>query len=191
MAVVSGAGNIRRRRDNQDSGMRRHVSDTLGMVGTLINATVLHEKVFQHGGTSVVYSAPVAQVPTVAQPYDIGQAQQDLTDGKIVFCAGGTTNPYFTTDSAAVLRALELECDLLVKATKVDGVYDKDPMKHDDAIRYDKLSLQEAYKQELNIMDHSALALAMDNDLSMLVCKVDDMSHVGTDKIQGTYVTGE
>lgn len=103
-------------------------------------------------------------------------------------CAGGTGNPYFTTDSAAVQKALELDCDIMIKATKVDGVYDKDPVKYPDATKFDTMTLKQAYELGVNIMDHSAIAMAMDNDLPLFVCKIDDLHQLGSDDIVGTYV---
>jgi uridylate kinase len=106
----------------------------------------------------------------------------------VVVCVGGTGNPYATTDSASVLRALELQCDCVVKATKVDGIYDKDPYKYTDAVRYDILPLEVALHKNLRVMDQTAIALAHDENMPIFVCRIEDIHLIGTDEIVGTYV---
>ena len=117
----------------------------------------------------------MSSVASLARPYDITAARQLLANRHVVLVAGGTSNPYFTTDSAAALRALELRCDLLVKATKVDGIYDADPAKHPDAKRFDRIRYDDAIARNLGVMDLTAMVLCRDNKLSLRVCSVADL----------------
>ena len=105
-----------------------------------------------------------------------------------MICVGGSGNPFFSTDSAAVLRALELQCDAVVKATKVDGIYDKDPKKHSDAVRYEILSLEDAIQKNVRVMDQAAIALAHDECMPIYVCRIEDVDKINTEEIVGTYV---
>ena len=132
----------------------------------------------------------MSAVPThrVAEDFIARRALRHMEKGRVVVCVGGTGNPYATTDSASVLRALELQCDCVVKATKVDGIYDKDPKKHTDAVHYEILSLEEALHQNLRIMDQAAIALAHDEDMPIFVCRIEDTHLIGTAEIKGTYV---
>ncbi len=132
----------------------------------------------------------MSAVPThrVAEDFIARRALRHIEKGRIVICVGGTGNPYATTDSAAILRALELQCDCVVKATKVDGIYNKDPHKHTDAVRYDIISLKEALNQDLRVMDQTAIALAHDEDMPIYVCRIEDTDRIGTADIIGTYV---
>ena len=124
----------------------------------------------------------------VAEDFIARRALRHLEKGRVVVSVGGTGNPFFSTDSTAVLRALELQCDAVVKATKVDGIYDKDPKKHDDAVRYDILSLEEALHRNLRVMDQAAIALAHDEDMPIFVCRIEDIHLIGTEEIVGTFV---
>ena len=105
-----------------------------------------------------------------------------------MICVGGSGNPFFSTDSAAVLRALELQCDAVVKATKVDGIYDKDPKKHSDAVRYEILSLEDAIQKNVRVMDQAAIVLAHDECMPIYVCRIEDVDKINTEEIVGTYV---
>ena len=169
VAVVVGGGNIWRFRDTQDSGIERTSSDAIGMLATIMNAVGLQSALESLDQYTRVCSA--VDVPQLAEPYIKRRAVRHLEKGRVVICAGGTGNPYFTTDSAAALRALELQCDVLLKGTNVDGVYDKDPHKHDDAKKYDELSYQEAIEQHLNVMDQAAFSLCSDQGLPIRVFK--------------------
>lgn len=124
----------------------------------------------------------------VAEDFIRRRALRHLEKGRVVISVGGTGNPYFSTDSAAVLRSLELQCDAVVKATKVDGIYDKDPKKHSDAVRYDIISLEEALHKNLRVMDQAAIALAHDENMPIFVCRIEDIHLIATDKIVGTFV---
>lgn len=167
VAVTIGGGNIWRYRDTKDSGIERTASDAMGMLATIMNAVGLQAALEAQGVYTRVCSA--IDVPQLAEPYLRRRAMRHLEKGRIVICAGGTGNPYFTTDSAAALRALELNCDVILKATNVDGVYDKDPHKEKDAKKYDTLTLQEAIEKNLKVMDQAALSLCRDQGLPIVV----------------------
>lgn len=169
VAVVVGGGNIWRYRDTKDSGIERTASDAIGMLATIMNSVGLQSALEELGQYSRVCSA--IDVPQLAEPYIRRRAVRHLEKNRVVICSGGTGNPYFTTDSAAALRALELQCDVLLKATNVDGVYDKDPNQHKDAKKYDELTYQEAIEKHLNVMDQAAFSLCQDQKLPIRVFK--------------------
>ena len=171
VVVVVGGGNIWRFRDTKDSGIERTASDAIGMLATIMNGVGLQSSLEGLGQFTRVCSA--IEVPQLAEPYIRRRAIRHLEKGRVIICAGGTGNPYFTTDSAAALRACELQCDVLLKATNVDGVYDKDPNKHTDAVKYETLTYQEAIEQHLNVMDQAAFSLCMDQNLPIRVFKFD------------------
>lgn len=167
VVVVVGGGNIWRYRDTADSGIERTASDTMGMLATIMNGVALQAALESLGMHSRVASA--IQVPQVAEPYIRRRCIRHLEKGRVVICAGGTGNPFFTTDSAAALRALELQCDVVLKATNVNGIYDKDPDDHPDAVMYDTLTFQEAIEKHLNVMDQAAFSLCQDQNLPIRV----------------------
>jgi uridylate kinase len=167
VAVVVGGGNIWRYRDTTDSGIERTASDAIGMLATIMNSVGLQSALESIGVFTRVCSA--VDVPALAEPYIMRRAMRHLEKDRVVICAGGTGNPYFTTDSAAALRALELSCDIVLKATNVDGVYDKDPGEHSDAKKYDEVSYQEAIEKQLKVMDQAAFSLCLDQKLPIRV----------------------
>lgn len=167
VAVTIGGGNIWRHRDTTDSGIERTASDAMGMLATIMNAVALQAALEAQKVHSRVCSA--IDVPQLAEPYLRRRAVRHLEKGRIVICAGGTGNPYFTTDSAAALRALELNCDVILKATNVDGIYDQDPKITKDAKKYEELSLQEAIEKNLQVMDQAALSLCRDQQMPIVV----------------------
>jgi len=167
IAVTVGGGNIWRFRDQKESGIERTASDAMGMLATIMNAVGLQAAIEDLGAESRVCSA--IDVPQLAEPYLKRRAIRHIEKDRIVICAGGTGNPYFTTDSAAALRALELNCDVILKATNVDGVYDKDPKKFKDAKKYDTLTLQEAIEKGLGVMDQAALSLCREQGIGVVV----------------------
>lgn len=169
VAVVLGAGNIWRFRDNVGSGIDRVNSDYMGMLATIMNSVALMSGIEQAGGTARTMSA--LHIPAVAEPYIKQTALRHLEKDRVVICAGGTGNPFFTTDSAAALRALELECEVLVKCTNTDGVYDSDPKKNPDAKKYDEVSYDEVLEKDLRVMDGAAIALCRDGGLPIRVCE--------------------
>ncbi|PIP64996.1 UMP kinase [Candidatus Peregrinibacteria bacterium CG10_big_fil_rev_8_21_14_0_10_49_16] len=171
VVIVSGGGNFWRYRDQKESGIERSASDYMGMLATILNGVALQAALEGLGADTRVLSA--IQIPQVAEPFIRRRAMRHLEKGRIVICAGGTGNPFFTTDSAAALRAAELNCDVLIKATNVDGIYDKDPNEHNDATLLTNLTYQEALEQHLNIMDQAAFSLCQDQKLPIRVVNVD------------------
>lgn len=167
VVVVVGGGNIWRYRDTKGSGIERTVSDAMGMLATIMNSVALQAALETQGMETRVLSA--IDVPQLAEVFIRRRAIRHLEKGRIVICAGGTGNPYFTTDSAAALRALELNCDALLKATNVDGIYDRDPNQHKNAKLYKTLSYQEALEKHLNVMDQSAFSLCAEQKLPIRV----------------------
>ncbi len=167
LAIVVGGGNIFRGLAGSAEGMDRAQADYIGMLATVMNALALQDSFERHGIYSRVQSA--INMQEVSEPYIRRRALRHLEKGRVVILAAGTGNPYFTTDTTAALRACELDVDVLMKATKVDGVYDSDPAKNPDAKRYDHISYMEVLSKGLNIMDATATSLCMDNDLPMIV----------------------
>jgi uridylate kinase len=172
LALVVGAGNIWRYRDTTGAGLGRVEADQLGMVATVFNAKLLEGAINNAGGRAMAMTA--FDVPGLLPSYDFTVAKSIVEDGGIVILAGGTGNPFFTTDSCAVLRALELDLDMLVKATKVDGVYDADPVKNPKAKKYETVSYDEVLEKSLQVMDLPAISLARDNNLPILVFDYSD-----------------
>ena len=167
LAVVVGGGNIFRGLTESSKGMDRASADYVGMLATVMNAVSLQDAIERAGVTTSVQSAiPMSQL---AEPYIRRRAMRHLEKDRVVIFAAGTGNPFFTTDTAAALRAMEIGAEILLKATKVDGVYDKDPRKHADARRYAQVTFTDALKQDLGVMDATAFALCRDNELPMNV----------------------
>jgi len=167
IAIVVGGGNIFRGVAASAEGMDRSQADYIGMLATVMNALALQDAFERHGIYSRVQSAISMQ--EVSEPYIRRRATRHLEKGRVVILAAGTGNPYFTTDTTAALRACELDCECLLKATRVDGVYDSDPETNPDAKRYNEISYLEVLAQELHVMDSTATSLCMDNNLPMIV----------------------
>ena len=167
IAIVIGAGNIFRGVPASSSGMDRVTADYMGMLATVINGLALQDALEQLGVYTRVLSAISMQ--EVAEPYIRRRAVRHLEKGRIIIFVAGTGNPYFTTDTAASLRAMEIQADIIIKATKVDGVYDRDPMKYKDAVKYDELTYLHVLQKGLKVMDATAISLCMDNHLPILV----------------------
>ncbi|MCF7831238.1 UMP kinase [Candidatus Gracilibacteria bacterium] len=167
IVIVIGAGNIWRGAENVASGIDRVPSDFIGMMGTIMNSIALQASLEKSGIHCRVCSA--LDIPAVAEPYITRRASRHLEKGRIVICAAGTGNPYFTTDSAAALRSLELSCDALLKGTNVDGVYDDDPHKNPKAKKYNSVSFDEALEKNLKVIDSTALAQCRDNKMPIIV----------------------
>jgi uridylate kinase len=172
IAIVIGAGNIFRGMAVAAKGADRVTGDVMGMLGTVINSLALGDAIEQKGVPVKVYTS--VPMPTVADTFTARDANQSLADGFVVVCAGGTGNPFFTTDTAAALKAIELRCDVLLKGTKVDGVYSEDPKKNPRAKRYETISHDEVIARDLRVMDTAAFALARDNGLPIIVYALDD-----------------
>jgi len=167
VAIVIGAGNLWRGRVGLELGMDRATADYMGMLATVMNALALMDSLEGLGVWTRVQSA--IEMRAVAEPYIRRRAIRHLEKGRVVIFGGGTGNPYFSTDTAAALRATEIGADVVIKATKVDGVYDRDPKVYADAVRFDRLTHIEAISQRLNVMDSTAISLCMDNDMPILV----------------------
>lgn len=167
IAIVIGGGNIFRGVAGSSQGIDRSTGDYMGMLATVINALALQDSLEKKGIHTRVQTA--LNIEQVAEPYIRRRAVRHLEKSRVVIFAAGTGNPFFTTDTAATLRALEIGADLILKATKVDGVYDKDPLKYDDAVKYNKLSYMEVLKNELKIMDATAISLCMQGNIPIIV----------------------
>ncbi len=167
IALVIGAGNIWRGRRGLERGMDRATADYMGMLATVLNALALMDAMERAGIVTRVQSA--IEMRDVAEPYIRRRAIRHLEKGRVVIFGGGTGNPYFSTDTAAALRAMEIGANVVIKATKVDGVYDSDPMTNPDAVKFDKLSYIETLNRRLEVMDSTAISLCMDNHLPILV----------------------
>jgi uridylate kinase len=167
VAIVVGGGNIFRGVSKSASGMDRAAADYIGMLATVMNAVVLQDATETLGVYTRVMSA--IDIPEVAEPFIRRRAIRHLEKKRVVIFAAGTGNPYFTTDSAAALRALEIKADVILKATKVDGIYSADPMKDASATRYESITYREVLEQQLKVMDASAISLCMDNNLPIIV----------------------
>ncbi|SHN56037.1 UMP kinase [Desulfovibrio litoralis] len=170
LAIVIGGGNIFRGLAASAKGMDRSSADYMGMLATVMNSVAVQDALEKLGHSTRVLSAITMQ--EVCEPYVRRRAERHLEKGRVVICAAGTGNPYFTTDTAATLRGMELKCDAIVKATKVDGVYDKDPMKFSDAVMFHELGHMETVNKQLGVMDNTAITLAMENNLPIIVCNM-------------------
>ena len=173
VCIVIGAGNIWRGKIAKDAGMEQYEADFMGMMGTVINAVALSAKLKLLGVPSLVTTA-IGPVKEVNVPYSVETADKAMNEGKVVFLSGGTGKPYFTTDTAATMRAIELNCDaILMGKNGVEGVYDKDPRSNKDAKFFPVISYQEMIKLNLQIMDQTALELIKDKDIKVRVFKMD------------------
>jgi len=167
VAIVIGAGNLWRGRVGIERGMERATADYMGMLGTVINSLALMDALERAGVVTRVMSA--VEMRAVAEPYIQRRAIRHLEKDRVVIMGGGTGNPYFSTDTAAALRAMEISADIVIKATKVDGVYDSDPEKDPNAKRFDRLTYIDALNRRLQVMDSTAISLCMDNNLPIMV----------------------
>ena len=186
ICMVIGGGNIFRGLQGSAQGMERTTADYMGMLATVMNALAMQSALESLGVfTRVISAIPMDQV---CEPYIRRRAVRHLEKKRVCVFAAGTGNPYFTTDTAATLRANEMGCEAIFKGTKVDGVYDKDPAKHADAKRYDTITYDDVLAQHLGVMDSTAIALAQDNDLPIIVFSLDDPGGFrGILAGQGTY----
>jgi len=188
ICMVIGGGNIFRGLQGSAQGMERTTADYMGMLATVMNALAMQSALERAGAYCRVITA--IRMDEVAEPYIRRRAVRHLEKQRICIFAAGTGNPYFTTDTAATLRANEMACEAIFKGTKVDGVYDKDPIKHADARRFDRVSYDEVLMQHLNVMDASAIALARDNNLPIIVFSLDEPGGFrGIVSGEGTYTT--
>jgi uridylate kinase len=185
VAIVIGAGNLWRGRVGLDMGMDQATADYMGMLGTVMNALALMDAMEKCGVDTRVQSA--IEMRTVAEPYIRRRAIRHLEKGRVVIFGGGTGNPFFSTDTAAALRATEIGAEVLIKATKVDGVYDSDPSTNPKAKKFDKLSYIETLNLRLEVMDSTAVSLCMENKLPILVLNLWDNKAL-PDAIQGKTI---
>ena len=176
IALVIGGGNIFRGLAGASRGMDRTHADYMGMLATVINGLALQDALEARGVYTRVMSA--ISVNEICEPYIRRRAMRHLEKGRVVIFAGGTGNPYFTTDTAAALRAAEIQADVILKATKVDGVYDRDPVLHEDAVRFDSVTYLEVLQRGLKVMDSTAVSLCMDNDIPIVVFKLSDQGNI-------------
>ena len=174
LGIVIGGGNIFRGISVAAKGMDRVAADYMGMLATIMNSVALQSELEKLNCDTRVMSA--LSITQLAEPYIRRRANRHLEKGRIVILAGGTGNPYFTTDTAAVLRGIEINADVIIKATKVDGIYSSDPMKNDKAHKYDALSFKDVIDKELKIMDMTAFTLCKENDLPIAVLSIKDKS---------------
>lgn len=191
VAIVIGAGNLWRGKAGLDVGMDRATADYMGMLATVMNALALMDALETLGVVTRVQSA--IEMRTVAEPYIRRRAVRHLEKGRVVVFGGGTGNPYFSTDTAAALRAMEMDADVLIKATKVDGVYDCDPKRNPNAVRFSELSYIETLNRRLGVMDSTAISLCMENKLPILVLNLWDpnaLQDALLGKPSGTLVHG-
>ncbi len=176
LGIVIGGGNIVRGVAASATGMDRASADYMGMLGTCINALALQDALEKENVFTRVQSA--IEMAEIAEPYIRRRAIRHLEKKRVVIFAAGTGNPYFTTDTAAALRAMEIDAEVIMKATKVDGVYDKDPHKHNDAVKFDELNYIEVLNKRLNVMDSTAISLCMDNSLPILTFNLKDPANI-------------
>ena len=190
IGLIIGAGNIFRGMQAASKGMDRVTGDYLGMLATIMNAISVQDALEKVGVETRTLSA--ITVSQIAEPYIRRRALRHLDKGRVVIVAGGTGNPYFTTDTAAALRATELKAEVLLKGTKVDGVYDKDPVVHSDAVRYDTITFSEVINKNLRVMDLTAITLCKENALPIRVFDINhegDLKRVVSGEKIGTSVT--
>jgi uridylate kinase len=192
LALVVGGGNIFRGVSGSAAGMDRASADYMGMLATVMNAVALQDALEKSGLPTRVQSA--IAMSELCEPYIRRRAERHMEKGRAVIFAAGTGNPYFTTDTAAALRAMEMHAQVLLKATKVDGIYDRDPAKHKDAKRYERVSYTECLHQDLKVMDMTAFALCRDNKLPIVVFDLHvpgNIQRVVCGENVGTRVVGE
>ena len=193
IALVIGGGNIFRGAGLAQGGIDRVSADQMGMLATVMNALAMQDSIKKLGVNCRIMSA--LKIDQLGEEFSALKAREYLDQGDIVIFAAGTGNPYFTTDTAASLRAIEIKADLLLKATKVDGIYDSDPMKNSDAVRYDQLSFNEAISKELGVMDLTAMVLCRENKMPLCVFNMFETgaleSIINGNKSTGTIVETE
>ena len=186
ICIVVGGGNIYRGISGTNNGMDRATGDYMGMLATVMNSLAIQNAMEQTGVQTRVQSA--LPISAVCEPYIRRRAKRHMEKGRVVIFAAGTGNPYFTTDTAAALRASEMNCDAIIKATLVDGVYSSDPKKDKNAIKYDRLSYLDVLSKDLRVMDASAISLARENKIPIIVCSIiEDENLIKVLNGQGSY----
>lgn len=185
VALVIGGGNIFRGVSGASQGMDRSTADYMGMLATVMNSLALQQALEKHGIATRVQSA--IDMKEVAEPYIRRRAIRHLEKGRVVIFAAGTGLPFFTTDTTAALRAIEIGAEVLMKATRVDGVFDRDPMIHPDALRYDRITFDEVLQKNLKVMDATAISLARDQNMRIIVFNLTKRGNI-KDVVQGGHV---
>ena len=176
ICLVIGGGNFFRGAKNACKDMDRSVADQIGMLATIMNAVTIKSALEAAGSKANIFSG--LSVPKVCEDYNFAQALQSVESGAVTIFAGGTGSPYFTTDTGAALRAAEMHCEVLMKATQVDGIYDSDPRENPKAKRYEQISYADAISKQLNVMDMTALAMLRDNNVKTLIFKQNDADSI-------------
>ncbi len=192
IAIVIGGGNIMRGKSIAGHGVTPATADYMGMLATIMNALYLQDILKDRGIENRVMTAIATN--EVAEPFIRLKAMKHLMKGRVVILAAGTGNPFSTTDTAAALKARELECEVIIKATKVDGIYNKDPNKHKDAVKYDRLTYMDAINQNLEVMDMTAFTMCKDSQIPIIVCDIlgeDNLMNIALGKKIGTFVNGQ
>ena len=192
IALVIGAGNLWRGSVGTQAGMERSTADHIGMVATVMNALALKDVLERAGVVTRVQTS--FEMRTIAEPYIRLRAIRHMDKGRVVIIAGGTGNPYFTTDSAGALRAMELNAEVLIKATKVDAIYDDDPMKNPDAKPFAQISYRDFLSMRLRVLDATAVSLCMENNMPIVVLdfwQKDSVKRLVTGETVGTTITGD
>lgn len=190
LGLVVGGGNIFRGAGLAKAGLDRVAGDHMGMLATVMNAIALKDGLEKQGVAVSVMSG--LKMEEVCDVYTQREARKRISEGEVVIFSAGTGNPYFTTDTGASLRAIEIKADMMVKATKVNGIYNKDPMAHDDAVKYDVLSFKNAIDQRLGVMDITAMVMCQDNQMPVTVCNINETNnllHLAQGENIGTRVT--
>lgn len=192
VAIVVGGGNIMRGKSIAGHGVAPATADYMGMLATIMNALYLQDVLKAAGIENRVMTAIATN--EVAEPFIRLKAMKHLSRGRVVILAAGTGNPFSTTDTAAALKARELECEVIVKATKVDGIYDKDPNKYSDAVKYDRITYMDAINQNLEVMDMTAFTMCKDSNIPIIVCDIlgkDNLKKIALGEDIGTMVDGK
>ncbi len=192
LAIVVGGGNILRGRDVTETVRTRATADQMGMLATMVNGLAVLDGLERNGVEARLMSA--VHAPAICEPYIQRRAQRHQEKGRVVILSGGTGNPFFTTDTTAALRASELGCDVVLKATRVDGVYDSDPEENADAVRFDRLSYRDVLARDLKVMDLTAITMCMDNHLPIAVFDVfcdGNLGRVVNGEAIGTLVSAD
>ena len=191
MALVIGGGNIFRGLSGSAKGMERASADYMGMLATVLNALAVQDRLEKLGYPTRVMSA--INMKEICEPFIRRRALRHLEKGRVIICAGGTGNPYFTTDTTAALRGMELQCDVIIKATKVDGIYDKDPKAHSDAVKFEHVSYDQTLAMKLGVMDATAFALVRESGIPIIVCNMMDgaIAKIVQGEAAGTIVDGK
>lgn len=177
VAIVSGGGNICRGELFAKDGMSANGAHEVGMLSTIINGVILEDTFMSLGQNANLYTA--REISNIGQVFNARKAQKDLSNKTVIIAAGGSGNPYFTTDTASVLRSIELGCDMMIKCTSVDGIYSADPKKDSSAKKYETVTYDEVLSKNLRVMDQTAIALAREHSLKIGICHIDSLPSLG------------